>query len=244
MLSVAALKRILFGLVAIGALALVGCAGGGGGGGLPNPTIRYFNGSPDSTSLNFLLDDAVEASQLAYLESTPDFESVQARIRDLRVQEDGSSIDLWSEVVDLQKDRHYLVSAVGIENFGSEPLKRLRLLFTELDRTAPNGTRARLLIVHGYNRAAGLETPPIDFQTPGDNPQFRVSDIAYANTATLEVDAGNWTFEARRQGTQTILVQQNITLEGGKIYAAYVLGIENGLGQHTPRIEFVELQSD
>ena len=35
-----------------------------------------------------------------------------------------------------------------------------------------------------------------------------------------------------------------VTLAGGKIYAAYILGVENGVGALAPRIEFVELQTD
>ena len=226
-------------------LMLLACGGGGGGGSnLPDPDIRFFNGSPDSVALNFLLNDDIEGAQLAYLQSTPDFESFEPEIRDVRIQEDGTSVDLWSEVLDMVEDHSYLVSAIGLENFGSEPLKRIRFLIADLDRTPPNGTRAELIIIHGYNREAGLETPGIDFQTPGDNPQFRTTGIDYATARQLDVDAGNWTFEARREGTETILVSQNITLGGGKIYAVYVLGVENGVGALAPRIEFVELQTN
>jgi hypothetical protein len=240
--SVSTLRRVWLGLLVALGLVFLGCGGGGSGGGLPDPTLRFFNGVPDSIALNFLLDDRVEAGPLAYLASTPDFQREEAKTRDLRIQENGSSVDLWAEIVDLLKDKHYLVTAIGLVNYGSEPLKRARTLFTEIDRLAPNGSRARLIIVHGYNRDTGLQTPAIDFQTPGDNPQFRASNIGYGTTTTLEVDAGNWTFEARRQGTENILVSQNVTLEGGKIYAAYVLGIENASGSQAPRIEFVELQ--
>ena len=225
-------------------LMLLACGGGGGGSTLPDPDIRFFNGSPDSVALNFLLNDDVEGAQLAYLQSTPDFESFEPEIRDVRIQEDGTAVDLWSEVLDMVEDHSYLVSAIGLENFGSEPLKRIRFVIADLDRTAPNGTRAELIIVHGYNRETGFETPGIDFQTPGDNPQFEATGIGYATIRQLDVDAGNWTFEARREGTDTILVSQNVTLGGGKIYAAYVLGVENGVGSLAPRIEFVELQTN
>ena len=243
MLSVAPFKRILLGLLASAGLTLSGCGGGSGGNGLPDPTIRFFNGSSDSTALNFLLDDTVEAPQLAYLGSSPNFKSVEAKVRDLRIMEDGTSVDLWSELLGLVKDKHYLVSAIGLENYGIETLKRVQTLALEIDRTAPNGSRARLIVIHGYNREAGLETPAIDLQTPGDNPQFVVRNIAYATAKLLDVDAGTWTFEARRNGTETVLVSQAATLGGGKIYAAYVLGVENAGGQQAPRIEFVELQT-
>jgi hypothetical protein len=243
MLSVAALKRVLLGLLLIAGLAISGCGGGGGGGSLPNPTIRFFNGVSDSTSLDFLLDDTVEAPQLGYLASTPNFDSVESKLRDLRVLEDGTTVDLWSETIALEKDKHYLISSIGIENYGTETLKRVRTLALLIDRTAPNGSRAKLFVIHGYNREAGLETPAIDFQTPGDNPQFSVRNIDYATAKTLDVDAGTLTFQARRNGTETVLVSNTVTLGGGKIYAAYVLGVENASGTQAPRIEFVELQT-
>lgn len=245
MRSVAGLRRVWIGLWIAMGLVLMACGGAGGSGSnLPDPKIRFFNGSPDSVALNFLIDDDVEGSQLSFLQSTPDFASTNDGIRDIRIQEEGTSVDLWSEVLDMVKDHSYLVSAIGLENFGSEPLKRIRFLVADLDRTPPNGTRAELIIVHGYNREAGLETPGIDFQTPGDNPQFETTGIAYATARQLDVDAGTWTFEARREGTETILVSQNVTLTGGKIYAAYILGVENGVGALAPRIEFVEIQTD
>jgi len=242
MRSVAGLKRVLvFALAAAGVL-MCGCGGGGGGGGLPDPTIRFFNGISDSNLINFFLDDDVEGPQIAYLGSTPGFAREEAEVRDLRIQEDGSSVDLWSEVVTLSKDKHYFVAAFGLINFGTETLKRARFVGIEVDRNAPNGTRAKLIIFHGYNREAGLDTPNIDFQTPGDNPQFKVTDIAYTLAKPLEVDAGNLTFEARRTGTETVLVSRNITLGGGKIYAVFVLGVEGQGGAAAPRIEFLELE--
>lgn len=241
MRSVASLKRILVLALATAGVLIGGCGGSGGGSGLPDPTIRFFNGISDSALINFLLDDDIVGPQIAYLGSTPDFASEEAKERDLRIQVDGTSVDLWAEVVTLAKDKHYLVSAFGLLNFGNETLKRARFVGIEVDRNAPSGTRARLLVFHGYNRRAGLDTPNIDFQTPGDNPQFKVSDIAYTSAKPLEVDAGNQTFEARRNGTETILVSQNVTLGGGKIYAAYVLGVEDEVGASAPRIEFVEL---
>lgn len=241
MLSVTGPKRLLVGLLASAGVLLCGCGGGGGGTGRPNPTIRFFNGISDSALINFLLDDDVRGPQIPYLGSTPDFATEEAKERDLRIQEDGTSVDLWSEVVTLAKDKHYLVSAFGLINYGTETIKRARFVGIEVDRLAPNGTRAKLLIFHGYNRSAGLDTPNIDFQTPGDNPQFKVSDIGYTLAKPLEVNAGNQTYQARRNGTETVLVSRNITLGGGKTYAVYVLGVEGEVGAAAPRIEFVEL---
>lgn len=242
---VARLRRVLIGGLFLIGMALSGCGGGsGGGGGSNDPTMRFYNASSDSISLNFLLDDDVVGQQLAYGQSTANFADQDADTRDLRLQENGTSIDIWSEVITLQKDRHYLVTALGLENFGSENLKRLRFVVNEINRTPPNGTRARLVIIHCYNRATGFETPSLDFQTPGDNPQFRAADIGYGASKILEVDAGNQTYEVRRGGTENVLFSKNVTLGGGKIYAVYLLGVEGETGSAEPKIEFVEIQPD
>lgn len=237
------LRHIGLALLAVAGVSLSGCGGGGGGGGngLPDPTMRFYNGISDMAAINFLLDDDVIAALLPYLGSTPDFKDVKPEIKDLRLQEDGTSVDLWSEVINPSKDKHYLVTAIGLKNFGTETLKRPRFFTVEIDRTPPNGTRAKLQIIHAYNRAANFGTPNIDFQTPGNNPQFKANDVGYGNGRLLEVDAGNFTWEARVVGTENVIASKNVTLTGGRIYAAFVLGVEGGAGAAAPRIEFVEL---
>lgn len=232
-------------LVAV-VLTVVGCGGGGGGGGTqaPEPTVRFYNGLGDSTAVDFLLDEELEVGDLAFQESTPDFTPQDARVRAVTLRETGTTNEIWAEDFNLQRDRDYLVNALGLQNFGSEPLKRARIYLHEIDRKVPNGSVARLYVVHGYHRATGFTTPPIDFQNPGNNPQFKIEEIPVGGIKNILVDATVQTFQARRTATEAVYAQTTFTFGAGKVYVAYVLGQEGGVGALAPQIQIVELQTE
>jgi hypothetical protein len=226
------------------AFALFGCAGGGGGQGpLPRPQLSFFNGSPDAGDMDFFINQELAAAALAYLEASS-FGPFDPGDRDIVVQESSTTTEIDSIFVNLARDSHYLVSLLGLLNSGAEPEKRARLVFDAVSREAPNGLQARVVIYHGFNAEAGFQTPNIDFQSPGSNPQFFVRNIEFASGRPLTITAGVHSFEARRNGTEHIYVTlNNFNFEAGKIYAAYVLGVENGVGNLAPRIEVVEIPS-
>lgn len=226
-------------LSAIG-LVLSGCPGGSSQA-APDPTIRFINTSPDSGPLDFFLDEDLEGAALAFLASTAGFKSIESGPYDIGVFDAGTQNNHDAIFVNLNRDKHYLVSAIGLVNYGTEAEKRLRLVLTEINRNAVNGNVARLIIFHAFARETGFQTPAIDFQNPGDNPQFKVENIAFASSKTLTVDAGNHDFEARRNESEHVYATANVTLGAGKIYAVFVTGIENGTGGLAPQIVFVEI---
>ena len=225
---------------ALVALFLVGC-GGSGGPGLPDPVVRVINASPDTTALDFLVDDATIGSAIVPLGSSPDFTVVDPGDRDLVLLENGTTTELVAEVQTFAKDGDYIAVALGLKVFDTEDLKRLRALLFQVDRTVPNGNKARLYVVHAYNRAAGFLTPNIDFQTRGDNPLFQIANMPFGNNASLTVDSGAQTYEARRAGTTSVLASTSTTLVAGKIYVCIVGGIEGAASPQEPRITFIEI---
>jgi len=240
------MKRLTIGILFVAVAAfLFGCGGGSAGSSnAPDPEVRFFNGVSDSDGYDFLMEEDVEATDIDFEESTPDFKKYEARTRLVTARETGTTNEIWVEDFTLQDDKHYVISTLGLENYGSEPLKRARLFMHEVNREAPNGSIARLYVVHGFAREAGFETPNIDFQNPGNNPQFRITDIPFGEARFINVDAVNQTFEARRAGTEAIFATTNFTFEAGKIYIAYVLGVESGVGAQAPQIQIVELSAD
>ena len=225
---------------AIVALFLVGC-GGSGSSSLPKPMVRVINASPDSTALDFLVDDETLGSAIIPLGSSPDFAAVDSGDRDVVILENGTTIQLVAEVQNFEDDRNYLIVALGLKLFGTEDLKRLRALTLQVDRTIPNGNKARLYVVHAYNRKVGFLTPNIDFQTPGDNPLFQIPNMAFGTQTSILVDSGAVTYEARRAGTTSVLASATTTLGAGKIYAVIVGGIEDEAPPKNPTITFIEV---
>lgn len=226
------------------ALVLVGCGGSGGGSLTPDPTLRYVNLVPDSTGLDFLVNSDTKASNLAYLDSSANFASLESRDYDYSFREHGTTEDLDITANTPSKDKDYVVLAIGQKGYGSEPLKRARVVVINVDRKMPNGNKARLYVVHAYSRAAGFDTPQIDFRNPGDNPQFSANGIDFAGSQALTVDSGNMTFQVRRNGTEEVYVNDTVlALGAGKVYLAIVAGIEGEVGAKAPQIKLIELQT-
>ncbi len=235
----------LFAALAVGLLALLfaGCGGGGNGPNLPDPIIRFINSSPDSNPLDFFINTDKDASALAYLSSSIDITTKQGD-HDLTVQDSTTQNELDAIAFTFSRNVKYVGLTVGLENFGTENLKRLQLLAFSYDKTPPNGTKARLLIVHGYMRAPGFDTPNIDFQSPGNNPQFSSPNIAFASSpAVLLIDAGvSLPFQARRAGTENVLASDpGTTFDAGGIYLTLVTGVEAQVGVEAPQIKYIKL---
>jgi len=247
--------RIGFALVlAIAACALAallsGCGGGGNPSGLPDPLIRFVNCSPDSNPLDFFINLDNKAPALTFLSSTGDL-STKRGDKDISVQDSTNQIEQDALSFTFADDNKYVSMTVGLENFGAENQKRLRLLAFQYDKNAPNGSTARLLIVHAYMRATGFDTPNIDFQGGNtgtydpNNPQFKVTDVPFANAtpSTLEVDSGvPLIFQARRAGTENVVASDaSTTFDAGGIYLALITGVEGGAGVEAPQVKYIKI---
>lgn len=230
-------------LLLISSLVLfLGCGGSSGGSGTPDPMVRFYNGCSDSGPLDFYINDDNLAT-LGFDAASAAFEDVNPDELDVILNSAGLQDQIDALLFQFLKDRDYIICALGLENYGSEPLKRLRLVIQEVNRKFINGNTARLIIFHGYNRETGFETPSVDFQNPGSNPQFKVTDIGFATAKTSTITSGAQNFEVRTAGTEDVIMTVSKTLDAGKTYAVFILGQENGTGDFTPKVTFVELET-
>jgi len=230
------------GLVLLAATCAAACGGGGGGGGEVNdPRVRYVNASPDVSPVTFSLDGEDKATGVAYLNLSPSFVEEDQGSYDIAVREDGANPELDAIAASLANDQEYLVVCFGLENYGTEFLKRLRLANLQIDMTAPNGNRSRLYVLHAFNRAPGLDTPSIDLRNPGENPQYRVENIDFGTIKPLEIDASTQTFVARRSESESVYATNTGTFVPGGIYLTIVSGIENAVGAQAPVIQFIKI---
>lgn len=221
------------GVVTIG-LVLWGCGGGGISITEPSdPQVRFLNATPDGANLQFLLDSTVKASNLGYLQSSADFEEIEFVSAEdggyvLIARNQATQFEYESEIISPARDSNTFIVALGLQNFGEEPEKRIRLAQIEVNRDRPQGNLARLIIVHALNRSEGNQTPPIRFKNPGDNPVYNFTNIAYAGSTTQTVDADEYVFQVLRDDVdgEAIYAVRTLSFEPGKIYLVVVSGIE------------------
>jgi len=237
------MKRLIFGV--LGAFALFGCGGGGGGGSTAKPAhIAYVNASPDAGNLDFYSNGVSKASGVTFGTATA-FSDVKAGDYDVSVTPAGGSEVLWSETETYTADEDYVSVALGLRNpdltQDTEREKRLVIALGNIDRTAPTGSRTRLLIVHTFVRKSGFSTPSIDFRNPEDPPVVNTTDIDFGATRSIDVDSGSQTFEVRQNGTDQVFAAATTTLDAGSVYLALVSGQEDATGASAPTIRFVKL---
>lgn len=233
-----------------------GCAGGGALNVLPDPTYRFVNASVDST-LNVSLNDVDVATGVAYLGSTPNFASVEYRSEsdggyDATVYVPGTETEVrnyqeWS------RDAEYIWVAYGLRNYGTEQTKRLDQLHFRVDRDAPVGNRARLVIFNALVERDGVDPYAVDFRSydptnpaGSENPQFSKGNLAFgsfdSNSNVLDIDSGTLTFQARQSAADAAVIyaQKTYTFSPGGVYLALVSG-KVGSTTTPPTITYVQL---
>ncbi len=225
------------------ALAVVGCGGSGGSGtATSKPKIRVINASPDSNPVEVQFTTVDLEAGLAYLDTSSVFHEKKADTYDVAVFDSVTSDSLWSETTTVANDKKYLVVTYGLENYGTETIKRLRTAEFVVDLTSPVGNKAKLIVFHAFNRGVGFDTPAIDFQNPGDNPQYALANITFGGQQSITVDSGNsLTFDVRRNGTQQVYASTTPNLDAGGVYLALVSGVEGAVSPQDPRVTFFKL---
>jgi hypothetical protein len=221
---------------------LVGCGGGGGGTSTKAyPQLRAVNASPDSGTVDFLLNDTKIASAIGYLGSSADFVKYKSEDYDLTVKNPGApeSLDVLAFTPPENKSLIALIS--GLKDFGTEFDKRVRVTNFQVDRTIPNGSKARLIVLNAFIAASGASNQTIDFQD-GDRPRFPVTGLDFDENGVVEVDAGTYTYEARRADSDLIYVSSSLTFQAGKIYLVVISGQDGGTGALEPKITPIVLK--
>ena len=260
------MRRLIRFYVAGAALSLVlaGCGGGGTTTAvLPDPTVRFFNAGADNVSLDFFVNDVLKAGGVGYTASSADFVSYpflteEEGAYEISINRAGSAEELERDYIVLNRDQHYLFIAYGLADPGTELDKRMLVASFVINRTRPIGNKSRFVIFNSLVRETGVDNTSIDFQSfdpsnpaSGDNPQFKTSDVTYAefdpSKNILEIDSGSKTFQVRQNGSDSTLVyaQATNTFEPGKIYLALVSGKVDSVDPALrPKLQFIELSPE
>lgn len=223
-------------------LAAVGC-GGGGGEISTDFFVRFTNNVVDlSGGVDVYLNQEPYAVSLGYGGSTPDYDNLTTETElyffDLFRAGTQNIVDSWVEIPRAGQSHHLV--AVGAADAGpQQPVARIVAI--TVNRNRPSGTNARLVVVHGFVREPGRQSPNIDLLRSGKiSPE--VSDLAFADTQTFLLPAGTYDFEVRIAGLMsgTLFTKAGVPIEGGKVYLVVVRGVEGGSGVFAPDIQFIE----
>jgi len=250
-----------------GSLALLavlsGCNGGlfgGGGSQITAFDYRVTNGVPDlggTSDVDYLAQidgDPDEQSFLgtfSYLGSSNFFEHTkQNDFIDFIAQEANTTNVLDALSIDIIPDTSVHILFVGLVN-AAQSQEAARLTAIRINRGSPSGSKARIIVVHGFNRDANHVTPSIDLAKPGDDAPI-VGNVPFGNSTlppdkqdpskfSAEITAGTYTFEVRIAGNKfaVLFTDGPFTIEAGKIYLMLLSG-EEGNALWPPKITLIE----
>lgn len=228
---------VVFGMLTL--MCLFAC-GGGGGTILPDPNYRFINLCPDA-SLDLMVDDDTTVTNVAFLADTTLFQSVKSEDKDFSILETGSTVVIDSQATTLGGNTDTLVIAFGLNNFQTENEKRLRFIFQQVNRVAPNGTKARVYAMNAFNRDFGNQNFAVTFKNPGTISTVNFNPVNLGELDVKEIDAGPVTLVAQRLNTETVVATVTKTFESGKVYLMALTGTESGTGAQAPTISFIEI---
>ncbi|HWP30169.1 MAG TPA: hypothetical protein VNK96_00355 [Fimbriimonadales bacterium] len=244
-------------------LLLSGCNGGlfgGGGSKITAFNYRVTNAVPDlggNSSVDYVAQvdgDPNEQSFLgtfSYLQFSNYFEHKEQDIYiDYIVKEASTTNELDAISVDIIPDTSVHILFLGLVN-AAPSQKSARLTAIPIDRGSPSGSKARIIVVHGFNRDATHITPNIDLAKPGDDIPI-VSNVQFGNSTlppdeqdasqySAEITSGTYTFEVRIAGNKdaVLFTDGPFTLQAGKIYVLLISG-EEGNSVWPPKITLIE----
>lgn len=223
-------------------LVAIGC-GGGGGEISTDFFVRFTNNIVDLPGgVDVVLNQEPYAVNLGYGGSTPDYDNLTTEeelyIFDLFRAGTQNIIDSWVEIPRL-RESHHLVSIGAADAGPQQPLARIVPVL--INRNRPGGANARLIVLNGFVRQPGRQSPNVDLLRSGKIAP-EISDLEFAGFKSFLLAAGTYDFEVRIAGLMsgTLFTKTGVTVEGGKVYLVVIRGVEGGSGVFAPDIQFIE----
>ena len=229
-------------------MGLSGCGGSGGGFVDADPRVFFLNTSTDAGASDFLVDDTAKATGLDFMGKSADW--VQMGLidpstggYDFSVAPTGGGLEYDRVNQLLNPSSSTVFALVGQKTPpDSDPAKILHLVSFTVNRQQPTTGKARLVIFNAFNRSAGQGTPAIIFKNPGDIAQFQSSPVNPGESTTMEVDAGTFTWDAKRSDAEAVYASASATCDSGKLYLVIIGGVEGASDvSKQPKITFVPL---
>lgn len=177
--------------------------------------VRVLHASPDAPAVDIVIDGATVLEDVSFGQLS-DYLSVKPGRYHVQVKPaNASSPIVIDQMVSLRGHRDYTIAAI-------DNLSEIRPLVTK-DRTWNVSGRGRVRVVH-----ASPDAPAVDIAVKNGPVVFQ--HVAFGeSTKYLKLNQGTYDLEVRLAGTtQVVASLPNTTIENGKLYTVYALGLVNG----------------
>jgi hypothetical protein len=189
--------------------------------------LRVIHASPDAPAVDIYVNGAKAISDLAF-NKVSDWAMLPAGSYDVRVTAAGGTDAVIEATLPLEAGKYYSVAAVG-------KLADITAKVFEDNLTGLDAGKARLRVIH-----ASPDAPAVDVAVKGG--AVIVPSLAFPNASDyLTLDPITADVEVRPAGTTTVaLAVPGLTLEAGKVYSVYAVGLLNG----TPALSVLPVVDD
>ena len=179
--------------------------------------VRVAHASPDAPNVDVYVDGNVVLEDVPF-RAVSDYLDVPTGTHTVKITAAGDE-----ETVAFEGDIEvgagaYTVAAIG--ELTSEDTE-FQPLVVEDDVSDPGSDTARVTLVH-----ASPDAPAVDV-TAGDGETVVFDGVAFGETGTAEVPAGDYSLEIRGDTDSNdgeVVTTVDVTLEGGAVYSAFALG--------------------
>jgi hypothetical protein len=211
-LSVLAGAASLFGALSIGAMGTPAASAQTMSG---DAQLRVLHASPDAPAVDVYVNGSKAISNLAFGEVSSTA-SLPAGTYDVKVTAAGGTDAVITAKLPLEAGKHYTVVAEG-------KLANITAKVVEDKLVGLDAGKAQLRVVH-----ASPDAPAVDVAVKGG--AVLVPNLAFPNASDyLAVDPMTVDVEIRAAGTNTVALSvPGLTLEAGKVYTVYAIGLLNG----------------
>jgi|LGVF01.1.fsa_nt_gb hypothetical protein len=187
--------------------------------------VRVLNASPDAPSLDVLIDEKTEWSDVPYEGGSAYCPVVEGQEKNLMVYASGET---WSplieETISLEKDTPYSLIFVGF-------LDDIEALQITEDNTKPDSGHAKMRVVHASPTEKALDIYVTKPGEPLNLPQPTFPDMVFKEFSySRQIDAGECQIRITRSGeTDPIFDSGTVTVNSGWIFTAVIMDASGGV---------------
>jgi len=182
-------------------------------------SVRVAHMSPDAPNVDVLVDGDAVLEDVAF-GAVSDYLSLAAGTYTVRITPAGDAeTTVFEGEVTVEAGGAYTVAAIGELSEGAD--QAFEPLILEDDTEAPSSDTARVRAVH-----VSPDAPAVDI-TVGGGETVLFDGVAYGESGSTEVPAGDYTLEIRgdtESNDGDVVADFDVTVEGGQGYTAFAAG--------------------